>query len=171
MWCGSISPGQSGPCYPRLQHLRQVPYGLLPPLCSSPHNVICPTLIPPSPLPWCILQHPALPGIIHAVVYSLPSSSGCELYGSRAPSGSPLCPQGLAQCLTHSVAVQSLSRVQFFAAPWTVAHQAPLSFTVSWSLFKLMFIESVMPSNHLILCCPLFLLPSIFPISLSQLFQ
>ena len=46
---------------------------------------------------------------------------------------------------------------------WTIAHQASLSFTISWSLLKLMSIESVMPSNHLILCCPLLLLPSIFP--------
>ena len=47
--------------------------------------------------------------------------------------------------------------------PWTAAHQAPLSFTISQSLLKLMFIESVMPSNHLILCLPLPLLPSVFP--------
>ena len=47
--------------------------------------------------------------------------------------------------------------------PWTAACQVSLSFTISWSLLKLMPIESVMPSNHLILCCPLFLLPSIFP--------
>ena len=47
--------------------------------------------------------------------------------------------------------------------PWTAAPQASLSFITSWSLLKLMFIESVMPSNHLILCCPLLLLPSIFP--------
>ena len=47
--------------------------------------------------------------------------------------------------------------------PWTAAHQASLSFTISQSLLKLMSIESVMPSNHLILCCPLLLLPSIFP--------
>ena len=47
--------------------------------------------------------------------------------------------------------------------PWTVAHQASLSFTISQSLLKRMSIESVMPSNYLILCCPLFLLPSIFP--------
>ena len=46
--------------------------------------------------------------------------------------------------------------------PWTATHQAPLSSTISWSLFKSMSIESVMPSNHLILCCPLFLLPSTF---------
>ena len=62
-----------------------------------------------------------------------------------------------------SVAVQSLSHVQLFETPWTVAHQASLSFTISRSLVKFMSIESVMLSNHLILCCPLLLLPSIFP--------
>ena len=59
--------------------------------------------------------------------------------------------------------VQSLSHVQLFVTPWTAAHQASLSFTVSQSLLKLMSIESVMPYNHLILCYPLLLLPSIFP--------
>ena len=59
--------------------------------------------------------------------------------------------------------VQSLSCVRLFATPWTAAHQASLSITNSQSLPKLMSIESVMPSNHLILCCPLLLLPSIFP--------
>ena len=63
----------------------------------------------------------------------------------------------------HFAVVQSLSCVQLFAAPWTAACQASLSFTVSQSLLKLLFIESVMPSNHLILCCPLLLPPSIFP--------
>ena len=61
------------------------------------------------------------------------------------------------------VVIQSLSHVWLFATPWTVAHQASLSFTGSWSLLKLMSIESVMPSNHLVLRHPLFLLPSIFP--------
>ena len=61
----------------------------------------------------------------------------------------------------HSV--QSLSHLQFFATPWTAAHQDSLSITNSRSLHKLMSIELVMPSNHLILCCPLLLLPSIFP--------
>ena len=56
-----------------------------------------------------------------------------------------------------------LSCVWLFATPWTAAHQASLSITNSRSLLKLMSIESVMPSNHLILCCPLLLLPSIFP--------
>ena len=59
--------------------------------------------------------------------------------------------------------VQSLSHVRLFVTPWTVARQASLSITNSWSLHKLMSIESVMPSNHLILCRPLLLLPSIFP--------
>ena len=59
--------------------------------------------------------------------------------------------------------VQSLSRIQLFATPWTAAHQASLSITNSQSLLKLMFIELVMPSNHLIVCHPLLLPPSIFP--------
>ena len=58
--------------------------------------------------------------------------------------------------------VQSLSRVRLFATPWTARCQASLSITHSRSLLKLMFITLVMPSNHLILCCPLLLLPSIF---------
>ena len=66
-------------------------------------------------------------------------------------------------CGTGISSVQSLSCVQFFLTPWTAAHQASLSITNSPSLLKLMSIESVMPSNHLILCRPLLLLPSIFP--------
>ena len=61
------------------------------------------------------------------------------------------------------VIVQSLSHVQLFVTPWTAAHQAPLFFTLFKSLLKLMSIDSVMPSNHLILRCPLLLMPSIFP--------
>ena len=59
--------------------------------------------------------------------------------------------------------VQLLSLVQLFAAPWTAAHQASLSITNSQCLLKLTSTESVMPSNHLILCCPFLFLPSIFP--------
>ena len=59
--------------------------------------------------------------------------------------------------------VQSLSCVQLFVTPWTAARQASLSITSSQSLLKFMSNESVMPFNHLILCCPLLLLPSIFP--------
>ena len=71
--------------------------------------------------------------------------------------------RSLSLHLLISTSVQSLSRVQLFVTPWTAARQASLSITNSQSLFKLMSIESVMPSNHLILCCPLLLLPSIFP--------
>ena len=69
------------------------------------------------------------------------------------------------QCWTlFSVSVQfSRSVVSDSETPWTSAHQASLSFTNSRSLLKLMSIKSVMPSNHLILCCPLLLLPSLFP--------
>ena len=65
-------------------------------------------------------------------------------------------------CVQFS-SVQSLSRVWLFAIPWTAARQASLSSTNSQSLLKLMSVDSVMPSNHLILCHPLLLLPSIFP--------
>ena len=63
----------------------------------------------------------------------------------------------------YQLLVQSLSRVQLFVTPWTAACQASLSITNSQSLLKLMSIESVMPFSHIILCCSLLLLPSIFP--------
>ena len=72
-------------------------------------------------------------------------------------------------CIVHEFtkswtqSVQSFSHVQLFATPWTTACQSPLSITNSQSLLKIMSIESVMPSNDLILTCPLLLLPSIFP--------
>ena len=69
----------------------------------------------------------------------------------------------LRQCHRSLRSVQLLSCVQLFATPWTTADQASLSITNSWSLLKLMSIESVIPSNHLILCHPLLFLPSIFP--------
>ena len=59
--------------------------------------------------------------------------------------------------------VQSLSCVQFFVTPWTAACQAPLSFTISWSLLTSVSIESLMLSNHLIFYCPLLFWPSVFP--------
>ena len=71
-----------------------------------------------------------------------------------------------------SISVQSLSHVRLFATPRAAACQASLSITNSRSLLKLMFIEWVIPSNHLILCCPLLLLPSIFPsLRFTGLFQ
>ena len=69
----------------------------------------------------------------------------------------------LSDTLFSSVSVQSLSRVWLFVTPWIAVRQASLSITNSWSLLKLMPIESVMPSSHLILCRPLLLLPSVFP--------
>ena len=69
----------------------------------------------------------------------------------------------LCQSLWLCQRVQSLSCVRLFVTPWTATHQASLSITNSQSLPKLMSIELVMPTNHLILCCPLPLLPSIFP--------
>ena len=68
----------------------------------------------------------------------------------------------LLSVLKHIV-VPSLSHVRLFVTPWTATLQAPLSFTLSWSLLKLMSIESVMPSNHLLLYCSLLLLSWIFP--------
>ena len=78
------------------------------------------------------------------------------------------CTQSDSDTHTHThthqfSSVQSLSRVGLFATSCTTACQASLSITNSWSLLKLMSIEMVMSSNHLILCCPLLLLPSIFP--------
>ena len=70
-----------------------------------------------------------------------------------------------SQCMASLVlfsSVQSLSRVRLFATSWTAARQASLAITNSQSFLKLMSIESVIPSNYLILCCPLLLLPSIF---------
>ena len=74
----------------------------------------------------------------------------------------------LSNTHTHKVLevfspVHSLSRVRLFVTSWTAAHQASLSITHSWSLLKLVSIELVMPSSHLILCCPLLLPPLIFP--------
>ena len=71
--------------------------------------------------------------------------------------------QGNAGLIKEFSIVQLLSRVRLLATPWTAAHQAWLSITNSQSLLKVLSIESVMPSNHLILCHPLLLLPSIFP--------
>ena len=69
----------------------------------------------------------------------------------------------LVPCTQHIVVIQSLNCVQLFTTPWTAAHQASLSFTISQSLLKLLSTESVMPSNHRSLCHPLLLLPSVFP--------
>ena len=88
---------------------------------------------------------------------------------SHSAMSNSLWPHGLQHArplsfiFSLSQSVLLLSHVQLFATPWTTAHQASLSITNSQSSCKLMSIESVMPSNHLILCHPLLLLPSIFP--------
>jgi len=71
----------------------------------------------------------------------------------------------IQQCIKRTVfvVIQSLSCVWLFETPWTAACQDPLSFAISWNLLRFMSIESVMLYNHLILCCPLLLLPPIFP--------
>ena len=93
---------------------------------------------------------------------SLPSLAGHmrELHVLSLCDGFVLLPMEICFSLSS---VQSLSCVWLFATPWTAAHQASLSFLISRSLFKPTSIVSVMPSNHLILCHPLLLLPSIFP--------
>ena len=91
----------------------------------------------------------------HSVVWFLDSANMMHLV--LVHSSSLLCSIPLFS------SVQSLSHVWLFVTPWTAARQASLSITNSWSLLKLMSIELVMPSNHLILCFPLLLLPSIFP--------
>ena len=105
-----------------------------------------------------------------AIPTQLPSKLGlpCTILVNSAPwscaEHSTTCKKvhvSLRSTLCYSV--QSLSRVRFFATPWTAARQASLSITNSWSLLKLMSIELVMPSNHLNLCRPPLLLPSIFP--------
>ena len=70
---------------------------------------------------------------------------------------------GLPRNSISTLLLFSHSFMSDYATPWTEAHQTALPFTISQSLFKFMSIESMMPSNHLILCCPLLLLPSIFP--------
>ena len=105
-----------------------------------------------------------------------PHSMADRLRVSSGTSREPLSDSPLGYILRNEIlalqkawpkyelsSVQSLSSVRLFVTPWTAAHQASRSITNSQSLFKLMFIELVMPSNHLILCRPLLLLPSIPP--------
>ena len=102
------------------------------------------------------------------VCSSSPASSWCSGPVILVKRGSPFLP-----CWLSDV-VQLLSCVQLFATPWTVAHQTPLSFTISWNLLKFMSIELVMLSSHLILCRPLSFclqsLPASESFPMSQLF-
>ena len=90
------------------------------------------------------------------VVQALLVQDGCQREGFWEVVRHVVSPFDLFQTLqVQLISVQSLSHVQLFATPWTAAHQASLTITNSWSLLKLMSIESVMPPNHLILCHPL----------------
>ena len=102
---------------------------------------------------WCGLSFPS-PGDLPNPGIEPTSPVLAGRFFTTEPPGSPL--------LTIS-SLQSLSRVQLFVTSWTAACQASLSITNTWRLLKLISIASVMPSNHLILCHPLLLLPSIFP--------
>ena len=100
-----------------------------------------------------IPSHVCLTHRPHSAHHCFQVGNSKTLFQSSAPS----------QLFGVFSSVHSLSRVRLFVTPWTAAHQASLSITSSWSLLKFMSIESVMPSNHLILCCPLLLPPSVFP--------
>ena len=130
------------------------------------------------PLFLCIvhLRRPSycsllFPGTLYSVGYIFPFlscyfTSLLQLFVK--PPQTATLPSCTTLCLgwfwsSPTVVVQWLSHVRLFATPCTVVCQASLSFTIYQSLLKLMSIESMMPSNHLILCCPLLLLPSIFP--------
>ena len=102
------------------------------------------------------------------VIFPTQGSSPCLLHGQV--DSLPLSHLGSPIYMCIFVVVQLLSCVWLFVTPWTAAHQTSLSFTISRSLLKLISIQSVMPSNHLILCRPLLLLPSVFP-SIRVFFQ
>ena len=116
----------------------------------------------------CLWSAPCmLDAFIQCYAYFSRTTGGCFLF-KRSKETAREFPVALQYYHTQITAlmfssVQSLSHVQLFAIPWTAAHQASLSITNSQSPPKPMSIESVTPSNHLILCRPLLLLPSIFP--------
>ena len=131
------------------------------------------TSLNPGSIPWKRKWQPT-PVFLPGQFYGQRSPVGCSPQGPKGPdtterpglSRASLTEYTHAQCTAPArliPSVQSLSRVRLFAAPWAAARQASLSITNSRSLLKLMSIESVMPSSHLILCRPLLLLPSIFP--------
>ena len=109
-----------------------------------------------SPLPFLPEKDPQTEGFRRCLSSGVP-----RLPAAVSPSPRKLLE--ISGLKPHTSSVQSLSCVQLFATPWTAAHQASLSITNSQNLLKLMSIESVMPSNYLILCRPLLLPPSIFP--------
>ena len=114
------------------------------------------------------MTHQLFPGICPSLLRVMGSGMAGPLLVSylchpQAVTWDPLSLPCWAGISVQFSSVQLLSHLWLFATPWTAAHQASLSITNSQSLLKLMLIESVMPSNHLILCHPLLLAPSIFP--------
>ena len=132
-------------------------------LCYAKSLQSCPTLCDPldgspagSPVPG-ILQARTLEWVENAKYFPY-------FYHCALPLGADEF--SLLHILVKTfVVVQLLSHVRLFVTQWTTACQAPtlLSFTISWSFLRFMSLESVMLSNHLILCCPILLLPSVFP--------
>ena len=128
--------------------------------------------------PWTVAhQAPLVSGISQeripewvAICFSRGSSWSRDRTQFSHTAGRFLTTKHLGNPQISFSSVQSLSRVQLFATPWIAARQAAMSITNLRSLPKLMSIESVLPSNHLILSCPLLLLPSIFP-SIRRSFQ
>ena len=101
----------------------------------------------------------------HAAVHGVTKSR------TRLSDWTELCARQIAKMSSWNMLLLFNHSVQLFETPWTTACQASPSFTISLSLLKLMSIESVMPSNHLILCLPLLLLLSVFPASLERVFS
>ena len=123
-----------------------------------------------NPLLGCWGQRDPVFGIVECLITSLANAKLHSDFQQCLPSyENEKCLQTLLDAkslqwrLVAIVIVLSLSHVRFFGILWTVACQAPLSFTIFQSLLRFMSIEPVMPSNHFILCCPLLLLSSIFP--------
>ena len=153
-----------------LQQARLPCPSLSPGLCSNscPLSQGCHPTISPTVIPFSSGFQPS------PTSGSFPMShlfiSGCQHIGTSASASVlsvtiEVCLTKTTQCFFYYVSwIQSLSRVRLFVTPWITAHQASLSITNSGSSLKIMSIKSVMPSSHLILCCPLLLLP---PIPLS----
>ena len=122
--------------------------------------------------PWTVAcQTPLSIGFPRQEYWSgLPIPSPGELPDPGIKSASPALQVDSSHWVTWCPSVQSLSHVRLFVTPWIASRQASLSITSFQSLLKLMSIESMMPSSHLILCCPLLLLPSIRP-SIRVFFQ
>ena len=119
-----------------------------------------------SSAPQVSARPPRLPFKTHSLqlgLAHLSQAAGGQACGGKLRVGTADDSRVGSLRIPYVSSVQSLSRVRLFATPWTAARQASLSITNSWSLLKLMSITLVMPSNHLILCHPLLLLPSIFP--------